>query len=242
MPPPAVFARYMRAIDALQPTGSVGTVDADSLEAVFHSRALATRAAFYWAKHHLAVRLRHGDYALVDPSIAVRAWVVPDYYAEIITVSSVLAARKIPHAFACLTATLHADYVADVPILVTPHNVRERTDKLDGVRYDFPASHVTKVKVDVLGAAFAIPILTEPEAAVVFAAFGTPRTRRVARELAAGHEAREDLALKLNHYGIRLNKRVFKSLDPRVALPAEWEQRRRRYADAAIVEEKDSDG
>lgn len=239
MPPPAVFARYMRATDAL---GLTATVDPDGLEAVFHSRALARRAVFYWAKHHLAVRLRHGDYALVDPSVAVRAWVIPDYYAEILTVSSVLSARKIDHAFACLTATINADYVPESPILVTTHEVEESTDKLDAFRYDFPRAQVTKVKLDVIGVTYEVPILSKPEAAIVFAAMGTPRARRVARELAQGREAKEDLALKLNHYGIRTNKRVFKTTDPRVTLPIETEQRRRRYADSLSMEDKSADG
>lgn len=74
--------------------------------------------AHVWAKHGLALRIRHGHYALVDPSVAIRSWAIPRYYGESLSVTNALTRAGVPPAFACFTAGLEADYVAERPFLV----------------------------------------------------------------------------------------------------------------------------
>lgn len=211
-------------------------LDTSALEALAPSPGAARQVAHQWTKHHLAVRLRFGSYAMVDPSVAIRAWGIPSYYAELLVLHDVLAARKIPHAFACLTAATHADYVPERPLLVTHHDEERQTDRLEAIRYDFPRATLEEAKLAVLGEEFAVPILPTAEAAIVFAALGTPRETMAARELAQQAPLDERVARRLNHFGVRLDARVFRSEDPRVKLPKHLEARRSRLAESLLAE------
>lgn len=211
-------------------------LDTSALEALAPSPGAARQVAHQWTKHHLAVRLRFGSYAMVDPSVAIRAWGIPPYYADLLVLHDVLAARKIPHAFACLSAATHADYVPERPLLVTHHDEERRTDRLEAIRYDFPRTSLEDAKLAVLGEEYTLPILAVSEAAIVFAALGTPRETMAARELAQQAPLEERTARRLNHYGVRLEPRVFRSEDPRIKLPEHLQTRRSRLAESMLAE------
>ncbi|MFA5861591.1 MAG: hypothetical protein WDA16_07840 [Candidatus Thermoplasmatota archaeon] len=233
-PPPKLLQYYLELV------GRVGRLDKDvdpaDVEQMTGSGGAARQVGHLWPKHRLAVRLRFGEYALVDPSVAIRAWGVPAYYAELLTLHDVLETRKIPHAFACLTAATNADYVPERPLLVTPHDEERRTERLDAIRYDFRKADTMYVTLDVLGKEIKVPALVPREAAVVLAALGTPREISTARTLAEDPDLPDETARKLNHFGLRLKPSVFRSENPRIGLPEELKKRRARLAESLLAE------
>ena len=236
-PPRGLLQQYLGAV-ATGPDAAteLGSVDHGFLQDILGSNSAARQAAFHWTKHHLAVRLRQGQYALVRPSVAIRAWSIPAYYADLLTLHDVLHARNVRHAFACLTAAQEADYVPGEPILVLQHDARERLTKIEAVGYDFARDDVRTVRLEVLGEAYTVPALEPRAAAIVFASFGVPRATRIARDLARVQPPDADLAMHLNHFGVRLDKDVFRSLDPHIRLPKAIERKRREYADSLLAE------
>lgn len=236
-PPRGLLQQYLSAVTGKVRTAEgIGSVDHALLEGILGSNSAARQAAFHWTKHHLAIRLRQGHYALVDPKVAIYVWALPPYYAALLALHDVLEARKIKHAFACLTASQEADYVAGAPILVLRHDYEERLTKIEAVGYDFTASDTRTVHLDAMGETYAIPALRPSAAALVFASFGLPRATRVARDLVRVEPPREDLIMRLNHFGLRTNKKIFRSIDPQIRLPKTIARERQQYANALLSE------
>lgn len=240
-PPRGLLQQYLSAVTGKPRTIPDSDVDHELLEGLLGSSSAARQAAFHWTKYHLAVRLKQGHYSLVSPEVAIGAWAIPPYYADLLSLHDVLGARKIPHAFACITASQEADYVADKPILVLPLAMERRLTKLDAVGYDFAKDDDTRiVRLEALGRTYDIPALKPGPAAVVFASFGLPRATKVARDLASAKPLDERLVMQLNHFGLRTNKKLFRSSDPEIRLPQPLEKQRRAYANSLLTEGADA--
>lgn len=233
IPPPRLVQFYLNTYGRLARDEDVSMHELDN---VTGSTSSARQVGHNWVKHGLAVRLRFGEYALVDPSIAIRAWGVPRYYADLLRLHDVLHARKIPHAFACLTGARNADYVPEAPLLVTYRDEERVSDHLDSIRFDFRKGGIETVKLDVLGLDVAVPALDKEQAALIFAALGTPREVAVARALVSQSDVSEEMARRLNHFGLRAKPGTFRAEDPRIVLTDELRKRRERLADSMLAE------
>lgn len=234
-PPRGLLQHYL---ELAYPHGGQAEGPADyamsELTQVLSGSNAAKQVAHQWTRHRLAVRLRHGFYALVDPALAIRTWALPAYYADLLTQHDVLARHEIPHAFACLTAGSQADYVPERPWLVIPHAHARETSGLEAIYYDYAKAFPVGIRA--MSMDLQVPALAPADAAVVLAASGLPREVKASRKLAVLHPVTRRIAEHLNAFGIRTRDDVHTSNDPQVRLPAFLSEQRHALADALVRE------
>ncbi|MHB8584890.1 MAG: hypothetical protein ACYDDF_03520 [Thermoplasmatota archaeon] len=232
--PPGLLQPYLSLADRLAGKGS-NVVTLEEIGAVASSPGAGKQLAHLWTKHSLAVRLRHGRYALVDPSVAIRAWAIPPYFSDLLTLDDALTRAGITHGFACITAGQHADYVPERPFLVL-RSSEESAAWVPHFAYNYPAKTVTKTRLDALGQRFHVPALSREQAALILASTSLPREVRAAKQLLHGHPMSDSVAKRLNALGLRMRKDVYESEDPRIRLPEFVEVRRDALAEETLKE------
>lgn len=183
------------------------------------------------AKHHLVVRVRPGKYVALDPSVAIRTWALPPYWAELLSLHNALSIHKIDHAFACLAAGALSDYVPDRPWLVTLHDPADtKADTIEKIdRFHFNYKDPKTETFEVLGAKFAVKITNPHETALLLAATGLPRERIAAKQIIDRRLPTKAFARKLNHVGLSALNDVTESEETDVRFPGFIEERRREF-------------
>lgn len=201
------------------------------------SESLAKRFLHEGATNRLLVRVSHGAYIAINPSVAFRLGAVSRYWADLLAINDALRNSAYTRwAFACLGAMTRTAYVPDRPWLVTHPDVQPPTDRpwqlfdtLDrfGYRHQEPPNEKW-LKVSVLGYDVNLPVTTSEDTALILAATGLPREVEAAKEILRTRPPDRRLARKLNFLGVRTEGEELSSEDPRVELPAFVEERRRR--------------
>lgn len=202
------------------------------LEKQAKSGNFARQFAHVAAKHYLIVRVRSGKYVALDPSVAVRAWALPMYWAELLALHNALKLHHVDHAFACLAAGNLSDYVPDRPWLVTHNDEVEGIEKID--RFHFSYKDPKTESLEIMGQSFTVKVTSPQETALLLAATGLPRERIAAKQILERHPPRKDVAKKLNFYGVPALRGMVESEEPGVRLPSFLEERRSRLGNELL--------
>lgn len=226
-PPRAVTQRYL----SLDPPR---TFNIRELRDAGFTSSKARLFASQAAKARISVRLERGEYLAVDPSIAVRAWGLPSYYADLLVLHEAATFLDVEHAFACLTANLHSDLMFQRPWMVTKPNDNHIASKIERFSFDFQSTTVETLNT--LGASLELPELSIEETALLLGATGLPREREASRAMTDAHPPPDHFAPWFNHYGIDLGSDVIESKDPGIRFPAFIEHRRERFGEALLRE------
>lgn len=184
--------------------------------------------------HYLAVRVKRGRYVALNPSIAVRCWGVPSYYAELLALHDCLAHLEVEHAFACLTATRETDLVFDRPWIVTPPDVDRSLSEIDRFRHEIEETE--SAELETFGDSFTVPILQPEQTALILAATSLPRERDAARDILAGLDLDTPRIREFNALGLELDPDILESREPKIQLPTFVEEKRRQLADDLLRE------
>lgn len=226
-PPPAVIRRYLSL-------GPPRRFSIETLEEEFGRSNVARQFATKATKRLLSVRVERGGYVAVDPSVAVRSWALPDYYARLLVLHDALDHLEIDHAFACLPASAGTDLVFERPWVVTPEETSEEIPKIERFIYDYGATRTSSL--DVLGEAFELPVLSGEETALVLAATGLPREAQAASLLLEDDPPSEDLIPSFNYVGLDLGWENLAVEDPRIGFPRFVERRREALSEDLLRE------
>lgn len=184
------------------------------------------------ARSRVALRVERGEYVAVDPSIAIRAWALPEYYASVLLTHDALGHLGIEHAFACLTATEETELVLDRPWVVAPGASRERAGKVDRFLYD--VERTSERTLEVMGERFQIPTTSPEETGLLLASAGLPREVEAAERLLEAHEPPEELVPAFNYFGLDLQADNLESRRPEIQLPDFIEERRERLSEELL--------
>lgn len=216
-PPPVIIQRYLSLGPPRQFT--VRALE-DELGSSNKARQFVTKAT----RSFLAVRVRRGEYVAIDPSVAIRGWGIPEYYAGLLVLHDALDQMGIDHAFACLPASEETDLVFGRPWVVAPREADDQAPKVERFSYDFGSPGTTGLEV--LGETFELPVLRSEEAALVLAATGLPREVEAARSLIEGHPPGEELVPAFNYVGLDLERETLAVEEPEIGFPSFIEDRR----------------
>lgn len=192
------------------------------------ARQFATHAT----RHHLAVRVDRGEYMAVDPSIAIRAWALPAYYAELLLLHDALTRLQIDHAFACLTATVETDLILERPWPVTREPPEKVARKID--RFVYPYRWDGKEAIEALGGSYSIPTLSLPETALLLGATGLSREVMAAEGIVEVQPPPDTLVPAFNFFGVRLGSATTESREPDIRFPRFIQERRRRLGEELL--------
>jgi hypothetical protein len=131
-----------------------------------------------------------------------------DYYRDLCRIHGALKGARIPHAFACLTASRSSDYVPGIPIVAVPMEYFSGLERADV--YGIAATDEEfRSWSDNLGfkwpdGAFIMNVPTLPWdwTALLLGAIGQPREISAAREILADRDVDEATARRLNSVGL----------------------------------------
>jgi hypothetical protein len=153
-------------------------------------------------------------YYPVPPHVALWSSLLPDYHRDLFRMHAALARARVPHAFACLTASSLADYAPGVPIVAVPTDrlgPLERADvfgvALEGEDLD-SRSGTRGFKWPDGTFAMNVPTLPWDWTALILGAIGLPREVSAAREVLEGRHVDEATARRLNAVGLTVRPDV----------------------------------
>lgn len=198
------------------------------------SSSNARKEASEATKSQLAVRIQRGRYVALDPSIAIRAWALPSYYARLLTLHGCLEHLDVDHAFVCLGASQETDLLFDRPWLVIGEEAAEQLSAID--RFVYAAEATDEVTLEIMGASFDLPVLGRFDTALLLAATGLPREREAAAELVDDRSISREEAANLNAFGLNVDPDVLESRTPELELPDFIEERRRQLGEELLRE------
>lgn len=228
-PPPRGLIQQFLSLD---PPGRFRTSE---LSDVFDSDAKRRKFAHDAARRLLSVRIRHGEYVAVDPSVAVRTWALPDYWAGLLALHDIVDQLGIDYAFACLTAGRETDLVPGRPwLVVQPPEDREEIDAVDRFVYAFREEEVGTEPTTVMDHTFDLPRLSREETALLLASTGLGRQVDAARSILEAYPPDEQLVPFFNHVGIDTGSENLESEDPGIRFPSFIEEERERLSDELL--------
>jgi hypothetical protein len=206
------------------------------------SRNGARVLLFQMEAEGLLLRASHGRYYPVSPQVALLSGTLPPYYRALWRTHDALGRGRVPHAFACLTTMMHADYSPGRPIIAVSAETLMRLEGSD-VFGMMPVSNGLRGLSNRVALewpdgskAFDAPALRWDWTALVLGAIGLPREIAAARRLIEGKEVGAGLARRLNAFGL---SPVPGLLDREVSViaPADVQRMRHRYAETLLLEE-----
>jgi hypothetical protein len=202
------------------------------LEARFGSSSKARQFSMKARGSRLAVRLDRGSYVAVDPSVAIRAWAVPDYHARILVLHDALAYLGIEHVFACLGASAETELIFERPWLVIPPSGEEPAPEIERFTYEYrsPATHT----IHVMGETFELPSPSPEETALLLASTGLPRAVEAARSWMERRPPPDRLVPCFNYVGLDLDPDTVTVEDPEVDFPGFIERQRRSLGEELL--------
>jgi hypothetical protein len=232
--------RFMGALLRFQDSDSPVSVD-DAMKSA-RSRNGARVLLFQMEAEGLLLRAGHGRYYPASPQVALLSGTLPPYYRTLWRAHDALERGGLPHAFACLTTMMHADYSPGRPIIAMSAETLMRLEGSDvfglmpvgkGLR---DLSNRVALEWPDGSKAFDAPALRWDWTALVLGAIGLPREIAAARRLIEGKEIGARLACRLNAFGLSpwpglLEKEVS------VIAPADVKGMRRRYAETLLLEQ-----
>ena len=184
----------------------------------------------------------HGSwdtYYPVPPHVAMWSSLLMDYYRDLFRIHGALTRAKIPHAFACLTASSQADYVPGMPIVAVPmeHFADLERANVYGITLKGEA---LKARSSSMGFKWSdgtfimnVPTLQWDWTALLLGAIGQAREVSAAKEILKGQKGEVDvvMARRLNSVGLATRPDVldkeFGVLEPKHVI-----ELRRRYAES----------
>lgn len=168
----------------------------------------------------------------VDPSIAIRAWALPAYYAELLSLHDALTRLQIDHAFACLTATAETDLVLERPWPVTREPPETAARKID--RFVYHYRWEGKETIEALGESYRVPTLSLPETALLLGSTGLSREVMAAEGIVEVQPPPDSLVPAFNFFGVRLESDTTESREPDIQFPRFIQERRRRLSEELL--------
>lgn len=224
-PTPTLLQRYL----CLDPPTSVTIKE---LEAKGWSSSKARQFATHGKDSRLLVHVDRGGYVAIDPSVAIRAWALPEYYADLLVLHDALEHLDIDHAFACLTASARTGLLFDRPWLVTVERSGGQAPKVD--RFTYNVQSTTSETLEVLGKRFEVPAVSPEETALLLASTGLPREVEAAEEIVQAHPPPEELIAAFNFFGITVDPEILESQRPQIEFPAFIQERRDRLGEELL--------
>lgn len=203
-----------------------------SLEARGMTSGQARQFAIHATRDRIAVRIDRGEYMAVDPSIAIRAWALPTYYAELLLLHDALTRLEIDHAFACLTATVETDLVLERPWPVTREPPDEAARKIDRFVYNYRWEG--KETIEALGESYSVPTLSRPETALLLGSTGLSREVLAAQEIVEAKPPPDGLVPAFNSFGISLGSGTTESREVDIQFPRFIQERRKRLSEELL--------
>lgn len=226
-PPPAPLQRYLSL-------GPPRTFTVRSLEGELGSSSKARQFATKATRSFLAVRVQRGGYVAVDPSVAIRSWALPRYYARLLVLHDALEHLEVEHAFACLPASEETDLVFDQPWPVVPPAAGETVPKVERFGYEPLLTGTTRLEV--MGETFELSTLSTQQTALILAATGLPREVEAAQLLVDEHPPDDELVPAFNYVGLALQRDELAVEDPQITFPAFIERRREDLSEDLLRE------
>lgn len=225
---------YRKLVQTFLGLGPPTEFSIEDIQERTQSNDQARKFASEAAGHYLAVRVERGRYVAVNPSVAVRCWGIPSYYADLLALHDCLAHLEVEHAFACLAATRETDLVFDRPWLVTPPELDRPLGAIDRFRHELEGTESEELRT--FGDSFTVPVLQPEQTALILAATSLPRERDAARDILADRDLDEQRIREFNALGLELDPDVLESREPEIQLPEFVEEQRRQLADDLLRE------
>ena len=184
----------------------------------------------------------HGSwdaYYPVPPHVAMWSSLLMDYYRDLFRIHGALTRARIPHSFACLTASSLADYVPGVPIVAVPMEHFEDLERADVFGITMNGEDI-RSKSGSMGFKWSdgtfimnVPTLPWDWTTLLLGAIGQSREVSAAKGILMGREDEVDeaMARRLNAVGLVTRPDVlekeFGVLEPKHVI-----ELRRRYAES----------
>lgn len=182
----------------------------------------------------------HGSwdaYYPVPPHVAMWSSLLMAYHRDLFRMHGALSRARIPHAFACLTASTLADYVPGMPIVAVPIGHFKDLERADvfGItaKEEDYRSWSDRMGFKWTDGAFIMNVPTLPWdwTALLLGAIGQPREVSAAKEVLEGREVDEATARRLNSVGLVTRPEVL-GKEFAVQEPKGVVELRRRYAES----------
>ncbi len=182
----------------------------------------------------------HGSwdaYYPVAPHVAMWSSLLMDYYRDLFRMHSALRRARVPHAFACLTASSSADYAPGKPIVAVPGEHFKDLERADVFGITLNGEDIGS-RSDSMGFKWSdgtfimnVPALPWDWTALLLGAIGQSREVSAAKEILEGRDVGEAMARRLNSVGLVTRSDVlekeFGVLEPKHVI-----ELRRRYAES----------
>ena len=192
----------------------------------------------------LLIRGSWDTYYPVPAHVAMWSSLLLGYYQDLFRIHGALKRAKVPHAFACLTASALADYVSRSPIVAVP---REHFPNLSGADVFGITLDVEGFKVNTESMGFKwsdgtfimnVPTLSWPWTALLLGAIGLSREVAAAKEIITGREDELDdsMVRRLNSVGLSTRPEVF-GKEFSVLMPKNMLELREKYAESLRLRE-----
>lgn len=128
------------------------------------------------AESDLVLRLKRGSYFAPKPDIAIKTWVMDDYYRRLILLNSAFEYLDFDHTFYCMSSSHYSDYTPEKVIPVFRQEYEEiDQNHIDHFVYDF--SGTEELQLEAFEKTFTIPILSKEDTALLL--LSTYRQREV---------------------------------------------------------------
>lgn len=182
----------------------------------------------------------HGSwdaYYPVPPDVAMWSSLLMDYYRYMFRMHGALKRAKVPHGFACLTASSQADYVPGMPIAAVPMEQFKDLERADVYGITLSGRDL-KSRSGSMGFKWPdgtfimnVPTLPWDWTALLLGAIGQTREVSAAKEILRGREVDEAMARRLNSVGLTTRPDVL-GKEFGVQEPKHVIELRRRYAES----------
>ncbi len=182
----------------------------------------------------------HGSwdaYYPVAPHVAMWSSLLMDYYRDLFRMHSALKRARVPHAFACLTASSSADYAPGKPIVAVPGEHFKDLERADVFGIELNGEDIWS-RSGSMGFKWSdgtfimnVPTLQWDWTALLLGTIGQSREVSAAKEILEGRDVDTAMAMRLNAVGLITRQDVlekrFGVLEPKHVI-----ELRRRYAES----------
>jgi hypothetical protein len=176
-------------------------------------------------------------YYPVPPHVAMWSSLLMDYYRDLFRLHSALKGARVPHAFACLTASSLADYVPGIPIVAVPMKKFMDLERADVYGITLKGEDFKSLSGS-MGFKWSdgtfimnVPTLPWDWTALLLGAIGQSREVSAAKDILKGKDVEEAMARRLNSVGLTTRPDVLEK-EFGVQEPKHVIELRRRYAES----------